>query len=339
MIESTVSQRRELDSERQTRETEEQRKAREVRGCLVFSALLLIIHFWQETVAKRDAVRTEISTVLKAFYCELCEKQFQTVAQYDEHTNSYAHHHKARFRDMQAAQKASFGGQEDLDKRREKERKREEKELRKMAKAVGIKIAKPTAPIAQPAAPAPVPVPAPADAAHPASVPKSTGFKKSGWATVGASTSSQVQPQVTPTPTAAPPSTGFSHSSWSGDEPAQPSSDWSTVSSAPAPPAPPPPPTSTTSSPAFRTGGWTSLDTGSTPVPSPVQPPQLPSTAAFSLPNISPLPPAAAPALALPPPATSFPVRAEVKQSAARQESSRSGWQQFKSGGGSSRRR
>ena len=31
MIETTVSQRRELDSERQTRETEEQRKAREVR--------------------------------------------------------------------------------------------------------------------------------------------------------------------------------------------------------------------------------------------------------------------------------------------------------------------
>lgn len=32
MIESTVSQRRELDSERQTRESEEQRKAREVCG-------------------------------------------------------------------------------------------------------------------------------------------------------------------------------------------------------------------------------------------------------------------------------------------------------------------
>lgn len=31
MIESTVSQRRELDSERQTKETEDQRRAREVR--------------------------------------------------------------------------------------------------------------------------------------------------------------------------------------------------------------------------------------------------------------------------------------------------------------------
>jgi len=32
MIETTVSQRRELDSERQRRETEEQRKVREVSG-------------------------------------------------------------------------------------------------------------------------------------------------------------------------------------------------------------------------------------------------------------------------------------------------------------------
>ncbi|KAJ3536638.1 hypothetical protein NM688_g6808 [Phlebia brevispora] len=97
MIESTVSQRRGLDSERQTKETDEQRRAR------------------QESVAKRAAVQSEISSVLKPFYCELCEKQFQNVAQYDEHTNSYAHHHKARFRDMQAAQKATFSGsQEEL---------------------------------------------------------------------------------------------------------------------------------------------------------------------------------------------------------------------------------
>ncbi|KIP11467.1 hypothetical protein PHLGIDRAFT_27937, partial [Phlebiopsis gigantea 11061_1 CR5-6] len=132
MIESTVSTRRGLDSERQTKETEEQRRARE------------------ESVAKREAVRSEISTVLKAFYCELCDKQFKTVGQYDEHTNSYAHHHKARFRDMQAAQKVTFGGQEELDKRKEKERKREEKELRKLAKAVGIKMAKPPTVLAAP---------------------------------------------------------------------------------------------------------------------------------------------------------------------------------------------
>ncbi|EEB92747.1 hypothetical protein MPER_08699 [Moniliophthora perniciosa FA553] len=122
MIESTVSQRRELDSERQQKETQEQRQARE------------------DAVARRSALASEISDTLKAFYCALCDKQFQNVAQYDEHTNSYAHHHKARAKDMQA--NIRLKPQAEIDKRKEKERKREEKELRKMAAASGIKISK-----------------------------------------------------------------------------------------------------------------------------------------------------------------------------------------------------
>jgi hypothetical protein len=49
MIETTVSQRRELDSERQQRETEEQRKHRKVlliptfnKSCITFLLMLLI---------------------------------------------------------------------------------------------------------------------------------------------------------------------------------------------------------------------------------------------------------------------------------------------------------
>ncbi|KAF6766261.1 hypothetical protein DFP72DRAFT_1038961 [Ephemerocybe angulata] len=95
MIETTVSQRKDLDSERQRKETEDQRKARE----------------------------------------------FKNVSQYDEHTNSYAHHHKARLRDMNANARPT--AKEDLDKRKEKERRREEKELRKIAAANGIKMPKP----------------------------------------------------------------------------------------------------------------------------------------------------------------------------------------------------
>ncbi|EPQ60918.1 hypothetical protein GLOTRDRAFT_113421, partial [Gloeophyllum trabeum ATCC 11539] len=113
MIETTVSQRRELDSERMTKESEEQRKARE------------------DAAAKKAALQQEISSTLRPFYCELCDKQFKNVAQYDEHTNSYAHHHKARARDMQAAQKLmqGRGTKEDVDRRKEKERKREEREM------------------------------------------------------------------------------------------------------------------------------------------------------------------------------------------------------------------
>ncbi|KAI9057178.1 hypothetical protein FKP32DRAFT_1638578, partial [Trametes sanguinea] len=184
MIETTVSQRRELDSERMVKETEEQRKQRE------------------EAVARRAAVQSEISNVLRPFYCEVCEKQFQNVAQYDEHTNSYAHHHKIRFRDMQAAQRASRNTEEEINRRKEKERKREEKELRKIAKAAGIKMTKP------PVALAPVvePVTSPGGPGGDAQ-PKKSGWakvstpattvtvppapteppKRSGWATVGAS--------------------------------------------------------------------------------------------------------------------------------------------------------
>ncbi|KIK71260.1 hypothetical protein GYMLUDRAFT_90240 [Collybiopsis luxurians FD-317 M1] len=158
MIETTVSQRRELDSERQQKESDEQRRVREV-----------------DAVARKTAVAEEISDTLKAFYCSLCDKQFKNVAQYDEHTNSYAHHHKARFRDMQA--NARIKPKEEIDKRKEKERKREERELRKIAAASGVKMAKSALP--------PSGAPAPA----PAASETETAFKSSGWAPVSSSTS------------------------------------------------------------------------------------------------------------------------------------------------------
>ncbi|KAF9017151.1 hypothetical protein BDZ89DRAFT_1075015 [Hymenopellis radicata] len=65
-----VITRRGLDSERQTKETEEQRRMRE------------------DDAARRSAIASEVSDILKAFYCSLCDKQFKNVAQYDEHTNS-----------------------------------------------------------------------------------------------------------------------------------------------------------------------------------------------------------------------------------------------------------
>ena len=96
------------------------------------------------------AVKSEISGVLKPFYCEICDKQFQNVAQYDEHTNSYGHHHRVRLRDIQANHPLRQVGKEEAERRKEKERKREEKELRKMAKAAGVKITVPSTAVAGP---------------------------------------------------------------------------------------------------------------------------------------------------------------------------------------------
>lgn len=223
MVETTVSQRRGLDSERQQKETEDQRKARE------------------ELVARKAALETEITSTLRAFYCELCDKQFKTVAQYDEHTNSYAHHHKARLRDMNA--NARPKPKEDVDKRKEKERRREEKELRKIAAANGIKMAKPPAAAPTPSATA---VPELTSSASGGFLSQSEAEpKKGGWAAVAPS----------------------------GPQPGFKKSGWATISSQPTPaPAAPPaelPSISTLSShaipvPAFRNAGWTSLDTGST---------------------------------------------------------------------------
>ncbi|KAJ7042487.1 hypothetical protein C8F04DRAFT_79454 [Mycena alexandri] len=265
MIETTVSQRRGLDSERMTKETEDQRRARE------------------DLVARRSALESEISTTLKAFYCELCDKQFKTVVAFTEHTNSYAHHHKARFKDMQANIRIP---QDDADKRKEKERKREEKELRKIAAANGIKMAKPAAAVISTLAPAePVAASGSMDidgvplnsgwASTSGSQPTETqpGFKKSGWATVGSSSSSATAPP--PPPPAA-------------------SGGW----------APPPPPAASSSSghPAFRTAGWTSLDTGSSQSsPPPPPPPPPPSGGAPPAPPLDSTPPPP-PDHAVPPP-------------------------------------
>ncbi|KAL0950882.1 hypothetical protein HGRIS_007641 [Hohenbuehelia grisea] len=243
MIETTVSQRRELDSERQTKETEEQRRVRE------------------EHVARRTALDTEISSTLRAFYCELCDKQFKNVAQYDEHTNSYAHHHKARLKDMQA--NARIIPREELDRRKEKERKREEKELRKIAAAAGIKMPKSAATTITPTS---------ADAQPGSDMdvePKQSGFRQAGWASVSSASNLSSAPA------------GQSSQSAGGR------GGWNTVgnatvTSAPLPPPSNPPPSSggwsTASNPpsshpshttSFRTGGWTSLDTGSSHIPPP----------------------------------------------------------------------
>ncbi|KIM48427.1 hypothetical protein M413DRAFT_62609 [Hebeloma cylindrosporum] len=275
MIETTVSQRRGLDSERQQKESEEQRKLRE------------------ESVARKTALDSEISSTLRAFYCELCDKQFKNVAQYDEHTNSYAHHHKARFKDMQAS--IRLKPKDEVDKRKEKERKREEKELRKIAAANGIKMPKPAAASSSSVALAP-----PADIDHASTSmeidTRAAEPKKGGWASI---TSEQSN----------------THPSGSHDG-TRKSGGWATIGSSSNIPPPkrfgqPPHPPSGPSYPqpvdkipshipTFRNAGWTSLDTGSSqPLPSPPPPPSAapppPPSYGHVQSNVPPVPSSAGP--------------------------------------------
>lgn len=210
----------------------------------------------QDTVARRTALATEISTTLKPFFCALCDKQFQNVAQYDEHTNSYAHHHKARMRDMQTNSRAIIA-KEDLDKRKEKERKREEKELRKLAKAQGVKIAKSALPPQQvPSVPPMEDVGQPQkEAAAPiiADSPSNrSGSMQPSWSTAA---SSSLTPPLPPQPPADPPPPS---------EPFQP------------PPPPPRPPSPESVPPSAEPSKTTSDSTASSPPPPPPPPPRTP---------------------------------------------------------------
>ncbi|OCB88591.1 hypothetical protein A7U60_g4294 [Sanghuangporus baumii] len=251
MIETTVSQRRNLDSERMQFETAEQRQQRE---------------------ASFNGDNSAGHSQMTSF-----SLSFQNVAQYDEHTNSYAHHHKARARDMNANHPVRAGGREEAERRREKERKREEKELRKLARAAGIKLSAP--PVARSAA---------------SSTPRreDNGFKKSGWASVS---------DALPSSTSATPASSTPEKIWapvSGPAPSAPSG------------SPPPPPSASAPPPpihqGFRSGGWstlaTSIEAPSTPSPNRgVSTPPLPPPPPFARLGPPP-PPPRVDSLPLPPP-------------------------------------
>jgi len=289
----------------------------------------------QDNAARRAYIQSEVTETLRPFYCTVCDKQFKNVAQYDEHCNSYAHHHKIRFKDMQSSERAKANSQEVIEKRMEKERKREEKELRKAAKAAGVKLN--TSPVVNMVNATQKPVittSTPGVELTPAPLEKKLGFTAGSWSTVSSSSSGG----------------GFKKPGWT------------TVTGPPKPPSPPPPPPLEPSNVAsippppmistsgFRSGGWTTLEgapsastpnrpltpnvyhptppqhqTPPSPEPAPTQNPPEPSTSGFR-----PIPVAKNTAQIQPQP-TSQPVK--NPSAGKRAEASRSGWQQFSRSG------
>jgi len=93
-----TSKRKALETEKE--ETEEQKLQR------------------QEKVAKEESKQQEVSTMNRPFYCELCNKQYTNVSQYDTHLSSYDHHHKKRLKEMKQFNK---NVQRDLGKKKERQ--------------------------------------------------------------------------------------------------------------------------------------------------------------------------------------------------------------------------
>ncbi|KAH7345180.1 hypothetical protein B0J17DRAFT_638705 [Rhizoctonia solani] len=239
IIESTVSQRRELDSERMVKETEEQRKARE------------------EAVAAMEHIKTEVKDTLRSFFCVDCEKQYSNVAQYDEHLRSYAHTHVVRMKEQQATARQRQSGESAA--RKAKEKKREEKEMKRMAAAAGIKYSNGPATSSSIIVPAQTAIKSIATSSGGGFAPVSgPPAKKGGWSAVTAipEPSSVRSFASVSTPVAAP--SGFKKTGWA-------------AVGAPPPRSPSPAPAPKTESQdhkqptnktgGFMRGGWTTLDT------------------------------------------------------------------------------
>ncbi|KAI9494271.1 hypothetical protein BDB00DRAFT_819482 [Zychaea mexicana] len=137
---SSTAKRKTLDSERQLEETTEERALRETKA------------------KEQEMIKEELREVKRAFYCEICDKQYNKVAEYEQHLQSYDHHHKKRFKDMKEQSRKSGFAQSAKDKQREREKKREERELRRMQEAMLKKAG--NAQQQQQGVPTPVPGPA-----------------------------------------------------------------------------------------------------------------------------------------------------------------------------------
>ncbi|OAV88705.1 hypothetical protein PTTG_07791 [Puccinia triticina 1-1 BBBD Race 1] len=147
MLSNAISKPKELESIIIARETEEDKIKRE------------------EKVKEVQTRVVEREDRLKTFHCQVCDKGYTTISQFEEHERSYAHHHAKRALEARESRKAIGRSTE---AKLEKERKREAKELERMARAAGMTLdARPSVSV-KPALPKPV----------------SAGFKNStaGWA-------------------------------------------------------------------------------------------------------------------------------------------------------------
>eukprot|EP00656_Telonema_subtile_P036082 TRINITY_DN40048_c0_g1_i1.p1 TRINITY_DN40048_c0_g1~~TRINITY_DN40048_c0_g1_i1.p1 ORF type:complete len:296 (-),score=80.01 TRINITY_DN40048_c0_g1_i1:366-1253(-) len=80
----------------------------------------------QDEAARTQKIEAEIAQVTRKFYCQICDKQYKTYMQYQEHLDSYDHHHKKRFDEMKAMMKGEV-----TETKEEREQKRAAKEMQK----------------------------------------------------------------------------------------------------------------------------------------------------------------------------------------------------------------
>ena len=63
----------------------------------MYLSILLSIYSFIHTkaqVVKEQLIADSTSELRKSYYCELCDKQYSKYSEYDNHLNSYDHHHR-----------------------------------------------------------------------------------------------------------------------------------------------------------------------------------------------------------------------------------------------------
>jgi len=93
-------------------------------------------------VTQAESIAQEIKEIRSAFYCELCEKQYSKISEFETHLSSYAHNHKKRLSELKQ-QEAAYRQDKSMDgsssskkSRQEKERLREEREMKRLQEAL-----------------------------------------------------------------------------------------------------------------------------------------------------------------------------------------------------------
>jgi len=49
---------------------------------------------YQQQAEKDQKLLETLTEMNKSFYCELCDRQYTKYSEYDNHINSYSHHHQ-----------------------------------------------------------------------------------------------------------------------------------------------------------------------------------------------------------------------------------------------------
>ena len=73
--------------------------------------------------ARKQDIAEAVQRENAAFYCDICDKQYAKVMEFENHLSSYDHHHKKRFRDMQQEQRARARASKEASGTKRKERK------------------------------------------------------------------------------------------------------------------------------------------------------------------------------------------------------------------------